>query len=74
MWEIQRMLQSRDEISSRPATDQEAEQLSLPAGTSVIAVWEVIRDPDGTLLMAQELTLSPRETLIFEFSFDNKPN
>jgi len=73
MWELTSTLQSRDEISSRPATEQEAAQLKLPDGTSVIAVFEVIRDANGALLMAQEITLSPRDTLIFEFSFENKP-
>lgn len=73
LWDITDVLLSRDEICSRPATAQETAQLSLPDGTSVIALWEVIRSQDGTLLMAQELTLSPRDTLIFEFSFENKP-
>lgn len=73
MWDITSVLQSRDEICSRLATAQESEQLNLPDGTPVIAVFEVIRDTRGTLLMAQEITLSPRDTLVFEFSFENKP-
>jgi DNA-binding GntR family transcriptional regulator len=71
MWELTGTLQSRDEVSARPATTQEAEQLKVPDGTTVITVFEVIRDPSGVLLMAQELTLSPRDTLIFEFEFEN---
>src|SRR5450755_2641971 len=71
MWELTGTLQSRDEVSARPATTQEAEELMVPDGTTVITVFEVIRDPNGGLLMAQELTLSPRDTLIFEFAFEN---
>lgn len=73
MWDIVDTLHSRDEISSRPATERETEQLNLPEGTSIVALFEVIRDTSGTLLMAQEITLSPRDTLVFEFSFENKP-
>jgi len=74
LWDITDTLLSRDEICSRPATTQEAEHLSLPDGTSIIALFEIIRDANGVLLMAQEITLSPRETLVFEFSFENRPS
>lgn len=71
MWELKQTLKSRDEIASRKVTKEEAEVLSLPDETSVLSLFEVIRDTAGTLLMLQEIVLSPRETLIFEFDFQN---
>ena len=66
-------LVSYDEVTSRPGTDEELEQLMLPKRTSVLAVWESIFDADGKLLMTQEITLSPRHALTFRFPFVNKP-
>lgn len=72
MWEIQTTLHSHDEVCSRQATVQEAKLLNIPDDASVLAIWEVIKSPDGTLLMAQTLTLSARKTLIFDYLFENK--
>ena len=66
-------LVSRDEVASRPATPEELGHLNLGRSASVTSLLEVIRDEAGNILMAQEITLSPRITLVFEFPFENKP-
>lgn len=65
-------LVSHDEITSRAATQEEIGHLNLTKASSVISLWEVIRDKDGNLLLAQEITLSPRIALVFDFPFENK--
>lgn len=62
---------SRDEITARFATQDEAARLNLAEVAPVLSVWESTRDKDGALLMVQETTLSPRFALIFEFPFEN---
>ena len=66
-------LLSHDEITPRLATEGERDILSLPEVTPITSVFEVIRDKDGKPLMMQEIVLSPRTTLIFDFPFTNKP-
>jgi DNA-binding GntR family transcriptional regulator len=73
MWEMPANLVSLDEVSSRPATPEELAHLNLAKATSVLSLLEVIRDTQGNILMAQEITLAPRTTLCFEFPFENKP-
>lgn len=66
-------LVSRDEITARFATQEEAARLNLAEVAPVLSVWESTRDKDGAILMVQETTLSPRFALIFEFPFENSP-
>jgi DNA-binding GntR family transcriptional regulator len=66
-------LVSHDEVSPRLATEGERDILSLPESTPITNVFETIRDNGGTLLMVQEVILSPRTTLIFDFPFTNHP-
>jgi DNA-binding GntR family transcriptional regulator len=76
MWgdaEVPVELMSRDEIAPRLATEGERDLLNLPETTPVSGVVETIRDTSGTILMVQELVLSPRTTLIFDFPFTNRP-
>jgi DNA-binding GntR family transcriptional regulator len=64
---------SHDEVTPRLATEGERDFLDLPESTPVTNVFEAIRDKDNTLLMVQEIVLSPRTTLIFDFPFTNRP-
>lgn len=66
-------LLSHDEVSPRPATEGERDLLNLPESTPISNVFEAISDKGSTLLMAQEVILSPRTTLIFDFPFTNRP-
>jgi hypothetical protein len=66
-------LVSHDEVTPRLATEGERDLLSLPESTPITSVFEVIRDKSDDLLMAQEIVLSPRTTLIFDFPFTNRP-
>jgi DNA-binding GntR family transcriptional regulator len=66
-------LWSHDEITPRLATEGERDLLNLPESTPVTSVFEVIRDKDNKLLMLQEIVLSSRTTLIFDFPFTNRP-
>jgi DNA-binding GntR family transcriptional regulator len=76
MWndlETETNLLSHDEIAPRIATDKEAEQLDLPKSTPVNSVIEIIKDEESkNTLIVQELVLSPRSTLIFDYPFKNK--
>jgi DNA-binding GntR family transcriptional regulator len=67
-------LQSHDEITARLATDGERDLLSLPESSTIIHLFEAIRDKDNNLLIAQEVVLSQRESLIFDFSFVHRPS
>lgn len=74
MWaDVPINLVSHDEVRPRPATQEELKLLSIPTATSVLCLLEVIRDTSGTILMAQEIMLSPRIALVFDFPFENKP-
>jgi DNA-binding GntR family transcriptional regulator len=75
MWDTEQAteLLSHDEITPRLATEGERDLLNLPETTPITSLFEVIRDKDGKLLMVQELVLSPRTTLIFDFPFTNRP-
>ena len=66
-------LLSHDEITPRLATEGERDILNLPEGTPISNVFETISNTSGELLMVQEVVLSPRTTLIFDFPFINKP-
>ncbi|GAC1660911.1 MAG: hypothetical protein PVS3B3_31210 [Ktedonobacteraceae bacterium] len=66
-------LVSHEEVTSRPATSEELGHLSLNNPASILSLLEVIRDEVGNILMAQEIALSPRITLVFDFPFENKP-
>lgn len=64
---------SHDEVTPRLATEGERDMLNLPETTPVNSVFEVIRDrQSNNILMLQELVLSPRTTLIFDFPFLNR--
>jgi DNA-binding GntR family transcriptional regulator len=65
-------LLSHDEVSPRLATDGERDLLNLPETTPITYVLETIRDRNR-VVMAQEIILSPRTTLVFEFPFTNRP-
>ncbi|MBV9689624.1 MAG: GntR family transcriptional regulator [Ktedonobacteraceae bacterium] len=78
MWEtsnpdVPAELKSHDEVAARPATEGERDLLGLPESTPIVYVFETIRDQGNTLLMVQEIILSPRTTLIFDFPFTNRP-
>ena len=66
-------LLSHDEVSSRLATEGERDLLNLPEETPIVHVFESISDRNGNILMAQDVILSPRATLIFDFPFTNRP-
>lgn len=67
-------LHTQDEPSARNATREEAVHLDLPQNTAILSMLEVIRSENGDiLLMAQELTLSPRIQLVYNYIFDNRP-
>jgi DNA-binding GntR family transcriptional regulator len=64
---------SHDEVTPRLATESERDLLNLPETTPINTVIEAIREQaSNNLLMAQEVILSPRTTLIFDFPFTNK--
>lgn len=65
-------MNSRDEISARLATEGERDLLELPEYSSVTHLFEVIHDTSGVLFMAQDIVLSSRETLIFEFTYTHR--
>jgi DNA-binding GntR family transcriptional regulator len=66
-------LDTYDEVVPRLATEGERDLLDLPETTPILAVLEVIRHKESNdLLMFQEVILSPRTTLIFEFPFLNQ--
>jgi DNA-binding GntR family transcriptional regulator len=74
MWnnsDIATELVSHDEVTSRLATEGERDLLNLPESNPITSVFEVIRSKSSELLMAQEIILSPRTTLIFDFPFFN---
>lgn len=66
-------LMSHDEVSPRMATDGERDLLALPENTPVLSVLETIKDQAGSLLTVNELVLSPRSILIFDYPFLNRP-
>lgn len=66
-------LLSHDEVTPRLATEGERDILNLPETTPISNVFETISDTNGKLLMVQEVVLSPRTTLIFDFPFKNQP-
>ena len=66
-------LVSHDEVTPRLATEGERDLLNLPESTPVTSLFEVIRDKSENPLMVQEIVLSPRTTLIFDFPFTNHP-
>jgi DNA-binding GntR family transcriptional regulator len=63
---------SIDEVVPRLATEEERRTLNLPENTPVTYLFETIKQ-DETIIMVQEVIISPRETLIFAFPFTNKP-
>jgi DNA-binding GntR family transcriptional regulator len=67
-------LVSHDEATPRMATAGEQDLLQLPESAAVNYLFEVIRNKENKLLMAQEVILHPRETLIFDFPFTNEPS
>ncbi len=67
-------LMSHDEVTPRLSTNGESDLLNLPESTPVASVFEVISDKAGKPLMIQEIILSPRTTLIFDFPFINRPS
>jgi len=76
MWddtEIATEMISHDEITARLATEEERVLLELPGSTSIANVFETINNKSGNALMVQEVVLSPRTTLIFDFPFTNQP-
>lgn len=64
---------SHDEVTPRMSTESECDLLNLPGATPITNVLEVIKNEQGELLTVQEIILSPRTTLIFDFPFANKP-
>ena len=77
MWndsDIPTELVSHDEITPRLATEGERDLLSLPESTPITSLFEVIRDKNDKPLTVQEIILSPRTTLIFDFPFVNRPS
>jgi DNA-binding GntR family transcriptional regulator len=75
MWDDPEMaveLLSHDEITPRLATEGERDLLNLPESTPINNVFEVISDKQGNILTIQDIVLSPRSTLIFDFPFTNK--
>lgn len=76
MWDDESIpadLISQDTVSPRMATEGEKDMLNLPDNTPVDSIFESIRDKGDTILMAQEIVMSPRATLIFNYSFTNRP-
>ena len=74
MWtKVPVQLLSHDDIAARNATGEETQLLNLSHTSSVLDVWEVIYNMSGNVLMAQEITLSPRMKHSFRYPFDNKP-
>lgn len=71
-WDTSEELDSHDEITARPATQEELAALSLPASATVVSLLEIIRDKEGNLYMVHESALSPRVALVFSFKFVNK--
>lgn len=63
---------SIDEVVPRLATEDERNALNLPENTPITYLFETIKQ-DETIIMVQEVIVSPRETLIFAFPFDNRP-
>lgn len=75
MWDDQKTaieLLSHDEVTPRLATEGERDLLNLPEATPINNVFEVIRDNQNNILTVQDIILSPRSTLIFDFPFTNK--
>lgn len=66
-------LVSHDEVTPRLATEGERDLLNLPESTPITSLFEVIYDKSNNPLMVQEIALSPRTTLIFDFPFTNHP-
>jgi DNA-binding GntR family transcriptional regulator len=64
---------THDEVTPRLATEGERDLLNLPESTPVTNLFETIRSKDGELLIAQEIVLSPRRTLMFDYPFTNHP-
>jgi DNA-binding GntR family transcriptional regulator len=65
-------MHSHDEVSSRLATEGERDLLELPEHSSVMHLFEVIRDTGDVLFMAQDIVVSTRETLIFDFTYTHR--
>lgn len=75
MWDNSEMaieLLSHDEVTPRLATEKERRLLNLPETTPINSVFEVISDKNNNILTVQDIVLSPRSTLIFDFPFTNK--
>jgi DNA-binding GntR family transcriptional regulator len=71
-------LTSSSEICARLATEGERDLLALPESspTAILSVREEIRDiadAQESILMIQEVVLSPRSALFFRFPFVNHP-
>lgn len=64
---------SSSEIRTRFITEKERNLLGLPEITPATSLFDVIRDENNRFYMAQEIVLSPRTTLIFDFPFTNRP-
>ncbi|WP_069806300.1 GntR family transcriptional regulator [Thermogemmatispora onikobensis] len=65
---------SSEEVCARLPTEGERDLLSLPESspTAILSVREEIRDHES-ILMIQEIALSPRSALLFKFPFVNRP-
>jgi len=75
MWEsTSDRMASHDELTPRLPTQEEAEALKLSETTAVNSLFVTIGTTDGELLLVQELVLSPRVTLIYEYTFETKPS
>jgi DNA-binding GntR family transcriptional regulator len=74
MWEsTPDLMVCHDEQTPRLPTQEEAAFLKLSETTPVNSLFITIGSTDGNLLLVQELVLSPRVTLIYDYTFDNKP-
>jgi DNA-binding GntR family transcriptional regulator len=67
------LLRSRDEVVARPATAEEQKLLAVPKRTAVTSLIESISDMEENLLMIQEVVFSPSTSLVFEYTFKNRP-
>lgn len=77
MWEspeVRKQLECHDEITPRLVTQEESSRLKLPANTVANSIFVAISDMDHNLLFIQELVLSPRVTLMYNYVFTNDPN
>lgn len=77
MWErpdVRKELRCHDEIASRQVTQDEADLLNIKPCTPANTIFVTISDMNHNLLFIQELVLSPRVTLMYDYVFKNDPN